>query len=165
MLETGSQVGGYRIEDLVGRGGMGVVYRATHEAFDRAVALKVMAPEVAHDGMARARFERESRLAASINHPNVVTVYDIGEYEGALFIAMELIDGPSLEDLIAGGPLEPGRAVRILEQVAAGLEAAHGLGLVHRDVKPANVLLNDRDDAFVTDFGLAIGGGPGVTQE
>src|SRR3954451_3934071 len=165
MLQTGAHVAGYRIEDLVGRGGMGVVYRATHDGLERTVALKVMAPEVAHDGMARARFQRESRLAASINHPNVVTVYDVGEYEGALFIAMELIVGPSLDDVLAAGAVEPARAVRIIEQVAEGLEAAHALGLVHRDVKPANVLLNERDDAFVTDFGLAIGGGPGVTQE
>src|SRR3954447_17755379 len=121
MLERGALVAGYRIEDLVGRGGMGVVYRATHDGLERTVALKVMAPEVAHDGMARARFQRESRLAASINHPNVVTVYDVGEYEGALFIAMELIVGPSLDDVLAAGAGEPAPAPRVIEPGAGGL--------------------------------------------
>ncbi len=163
-LDSGSQFAGYAIDELIGRGGMGVVYRALQVAFDRPVALKVMAPEVAHDDTSRARFQRESRVAASIDHPNVVRVYDIGEHDGQLYIAMQLVEGPSLETVIADGPLPPARAVHILEQVANGLQAAHELGLVHRDVKPGNVLLDAHDAAFVTDFGLATAGRDGLTR-
>src|SRR5262249_4780077 len=154
-LAPGAQFAGYGIEEVIGRGGMGVVYRARHGEGDREVALKVMAPEVAHDETSRGRFQRESRVAASVAHPNVVPVYEIGEHGGQLYIAMQLIPGPSFESVISGGALAPARVVHILEQVAAGLEAAHALGLVHRDVKPGNVLLDDSDHAYVTDFGLA----------
>ena len=139
-------------------------YRARWINVGREVALKVMAPEVAHDETSRARFQRESRVAASVDHPNVVTVYEVGEHGEQLYIAMQLIAGPSFESLIAAGGLPPARVVHILGQVANGLEAAHALGLVHRDVKPGNVLLDERDHAYVTDFGLATSGPKGLTQ-
>src|SRR4051794_22068680 len=117
---------------------MGVVYRATQLALDRPVALKVIAPEAADDDAFRERFQRESRLAASIDHPNVIPVHEAGEAEGLLFITMRLVDGVDLGRLVqAEGPLRPERAARVLSQVAAALDAAHARGLVHRDVKPA----------------------------
>jgi serine/threonine protein kinase len=166
-LDPGSEFDGYRIDRVIGRGGMGVVYAATEIALGRPVALKIMAPGLADDPQFRARFQRESRLAAAIGHANVVPVYRADESDGRLYIAMQLIDGPSLDALI---PLDPERAVHILGQVAAALEAAHELGLVHRDVKPGNVLLAAGDHAYVTDFGLAIArderlGGQSTTQE
>ena len=165
-LDPGSEFDGYRIDRVIGRGGMGVVYAATEVALGRPVALKVMAPTLADDAQFRARFQRESRLAAAIGHANVVPVYRAGESGGRLFLAMQLIDGPSLDALI---PLAPPRAVRLLGQVAAALDAAHALGLVHRDVKPGNVLVAAGDHAYVTDFGLAIArderlGGAPVTE-
>ncbi len=163
-LEPGSQFADFSIEDVIGRGGMGVVYRARQLDPEREVALKVMAPDVAHDETSRARFRRESRVAASVDHPNVVTVYEVGEHGEQLYIAMQLIAGPSFESLIAAGRLPPARVVHILGQVASGLEAAHALGLVHRDVKPGNVLLDESDRAYVTDFGLATSGREGLTQ-
>src|SRR5918996_351759 len=149
---------GYRIEGLIGRGGMGVVYRATQLALDRRVALKLVAPELAADGEFRERFKRESRLAASIDHPNVITIHEAGEADGQLYISMRYIEGTDLGALIAReGSLDPGRAARVVAQVAAALDAAHASGLVHRDIKPANVLVERRDGeerAYLTDFGL-----------
>jgi serine/threonine-protein kinase len=152
-LQPGAEFDGYRIDRVIGRGGMGVVYAATELALGRPVALKVMAPALAEDAQFRARFQRESRLAAAIGHANVVPVYRAGEAGGRLYLAMQLIDGPSLDVLV---PLPAPRAVHVLGQVAAALDAAHSLGLVHRDVKPGNVLLAAGDHAYVTDFGLAI---------
>lgn len=146
---------GHRIEGLAGRGGMGVVYRATQLDLDRLVALKVITPTLADDPDFRARFVAESKAAASIEHPNVLPVYYAGEREGVLFIVMRYVDGPDLRTLVrANARLDPERAAHIVAQVAAALDAAHAHGLVHRDVKPANVLLGPDDHAYLTDFGL-----------
>jgi serine/threonine protein kinase len=158
-LAPGSVVAGYRIEGVLGRGGMGVVYRATQLSLDRPVAVKVIAPELAGDVTFRARFKRESRIAASIEHPNVIPVYEAGEGEGLLFLTTRYVEGTDLRALLeADGTLEPARAARLLAQVAAALAAAHRRDLMHRDVKPANVLV-DREDgrehAYLTDFGIA----------
>lgn len=154
-LTPGTLVGGYCIEGVVGRGGMGVVYRATQLALERRVALKVIAPELAGDEDFRERFRRESQLAATIDHPNVIPIHEAGETEGLLFLAMRYVEGESLADVLEReGRLEPARATALLGQVAAALEAAHGLGLVHRDVKPANVLVGAGEHVYLTDFGL-----------
>jgi Protein kinase domain len=158
LLSPGSIVGGYRIEELVGRGGMGVVYRATQVALRREVALKLIVPELAEDPEFRRRFERESRIAASIDHPSVIPVYEAGEADGLIYISMRLVDGRDLGQIVATeGQLEPGRAARIIAQVGDALDAAHASGLVHRDIKPANVLVEPgpaEEVAYLTDFGL-----------
>src|SRR5207245_1073931 len=150
----GTELAGYRLDALVGRGGMGVVYRARDLALDRDVALKLLAPELAEDIAFRERFLRESRLAASLEHPNVVPIHDAGEIDRQLYIAMRLVDGTDLKAVLRDGPLDPARAVRIVEQIAAALDAAHARGLVHRDVKPSNALLDEREHAYLADFGL-----------
>ena len=145
----------YRIDGLAGRGGMGVVYRATQLGLDRTVALKVIAPALADDEDFRRRFVAESKAAASVEHPNVIPLYYAGEREGVLFIVMRYVDGPDLRALVrAEERLEPERAAHIVAQVGGALDAAHRHGLVHRDVKPANVLLDADDHAYLTDFGL-----------
>ena len=147
------------MEAVVGRGGMGVVYRATQLSLERPVALKAIAPELAGDATFRERFKRESRIAASIEHPNVIPVYEAGEGEGLLYLIMRYVEGTDLRALIdAEGGLSPERATRIVAQVAAALAAAHRRDLIHRDVKPANVLIDaggERDHAYLTDFGIA----------
>jgi hypothetical protein len=159
QLEIGSVIAGYRVDELIGRGGMGVVYRATNVALNRSYALKVLAPELAGDEQFRERFKREIRIAASLDHPNVVGIHYAGEHDGVLFLAMDLIDGTDLGDVIRRtGPLAPERAVGLLLQITSALDAAHREGLVHRDVKPANVLISvedGREHAYLTDFGLA----------
>lgn len=148
------EIPGYRIDALIGRGGMGVVYRALHLHLQRTVALKVLAPELAASEGFRERFLRESRIAAGIQHPNIVTVFDAGEVDGQLFIAMQYVEGTDLAGLLRDkGRLEPAHALAIVGQVAAALDAAHARGLVHRDVKPANVLIAP-ERAYLTDFGL-----------
>ncbi|HEY5197591.1 MAG TPA: serine/threonine-protein kinase [Solirubrobacteraceae bacterium] len=169
-IEPGDVVGGYVIEAVAGRGGMGVVYRARQEKPDRVVALKVIAPGLAEDPDFRARFERESTIAAQIEHPNVIPVHAVGDDRGVLFIAMRFVAGIDLRSLITeAAPLDPHRAASIVDQVAQALDAAHGHGLVHRDVKPANILLSSaggRDHVYLTDFGLSrpVDGGQGVTR-
>jgi streptogramin lyase len=154
-LSIGSTVAGYRIEAQLGRGGMGVVYRATHLALERPVALKVIASNLVSQEGFRARFLRESQLAASLDHPAVVPIYDSREVDGELIVAMRLVEGGDLRKLLdRGGPLPPERAVALLGQVAEALDAAHAAGIVHRDVKPQNVLI-EGDRAFLSDFGLA----------
>jgi DNA-binding beta-propeller fold protein YncE/predicted Ser/Thr protein kinase len=151
----GSTLGGYRIESLIARGGMGVVYRATQLALERPVALKVIARQLADDEQFRRRFLSESRLAARLEHPAVVPVYDAREDDGELIVAMRLIEGGDLRKLIdRDGPLEPERAVHLLGHIAEALDAAHAAGIVHRDVKPHNILIDGRR-AYLSDFGLA----------
>jgi CHASE2 domain-containing sensor protein len=151
-----SVIAGYRIVALIGRGGMGVVYEAVQLTLDRPVALKLIDPAHADDPEFRARFVRESHVAAALEHPHVIPVYEAREDGGLLFIAMRLVRGPSLADLFAAeAPLAPARAVRLISQVAGALDAAHARGLVHRDVKPANILLHARDHAYLTDFGVS----------
>jgi serine/threonine-protein kinase len=156
---VGTTFAGYRIERVLGRGGMSVVYLAEHPRLKNAVALKLLAPALAEDDAFRERLIRESRLAASLNHPNVVPVYDTGEEDGVLFISMRYVDGPDLREVLQRGPLPLDQAVRVVSQVAAALDAAHARGLVHRDVKPANVLVEPATGeppghVFVSDFGL-----------
>src|SRR4051795_2258532 len=154
-LAPGWQFGAYRIESVAGQGGMGVVYKATQVGLDRAVALKVITPAFANDEEFRARFQREAKLAASIEHPNVIPVYEAGENDGTLFLAMRYVDGTHLKPLLTReGRPEPIRAARFVAQIAAALDAAHAAGLVHRDVKPANALLARDDHVYLTDFGL-----------
>ena len=154
-MPPGTVFAGHRIEAVAGRGGMGVVYRARQLSLDRVVALKVIAPTLIADEAIRRRFLRESRVAASIDHPHVIPIYYTGEEGGVAFIAMRHVAGDDLRTLVRRtGPLEPARAARIAGQMAAALDAAHASGLVHRDVKPANVLLGQGDHAYLTDFGL-----------
>jgi DNA-binding beta-propeller fold protein YncE/predicted Ser/Thr protein kinase len=154
-FSIGSEVAGYRVEELIARGGMGVVYRATHLGLDRPVALKVIARELADRDGFRERFLRESRLAARLDHPSVVPVYDSREVDGELIVAMRLVKGGDLRQLIdREGPLPPQRALNYLAQVADALDAAHAAGIVHRDVKPHNILV-EGDRAYLSDFGLA----------
>jgi class 3 adenylate cyclase/tRNA A-37 threonylcarbamoyl transferase component Bud32/DNA-binding beta-propeller fold protein YncE len=153
---VGSEFAGYLIEGLLGWGGMGVVYKAHDPRLKRSVALKLVAPGVSGDRRFRERFLVETELAASLEHPNVVPVYDAGEVEGRLYLVMRLVDGSDLKSLLAEeGALEPEQAMAICRQVGAALDAAHASGLVHRDVKPSNVLLDERGHAYLTDFGLS----------
>lgn len=154
-FEPGSQIGGYRVDGIAGGGGMGVVYRATQTGLDRTVALKVITPAFAEDEEFRERFKRESRLAASIEHPNVIPIHEAGESDGVLYLSMRYVDGTDLRSLLdREGRLEPRRAARIVAQVGEALDAAHAAGLVHRDIKPGNVLMASGDHAYLTDFGL-----------
>jgi serine/threonine protein kinase len=155
---AGTAVAGYRIVERVGSGGMGVVYRAEETGLgDRPVALKLLPPALAGDPDFRARFLREMRVAAAIDHPNIVPIYRAGEDRGLLYLAMRYVHASDLRRVLeAEGRLEPGRALAILDQVARALDAAHARGLVHRDVKPANILLeNGVERVKITDFGLA----------
>jgi hypothetical protein len=160
-MGPGATFAGYRVESLVGRGGMGVVYRAWDLSLERPVALKLIAPELAQDERFRARFLREPRLAASLDHPGVVPIYQAGEWEGQLYLAMRFVEGSDLKSVLEReGELAPERALVVLAQVADALDAAHRRELVHRDVKPANVLLDEGGHAYLTDFGITkqIGG-------
>jgi CHASE2 domain-containing sensor protein/tRNA A-37 threonylcarbamoyl transferase component Bud32 len=151
-------IAGYRIEEVIARGGMGIVYRARQLALDREVAIKLISFDRVEDPVFRERFKSESRIAAAIEHANVIPVYEAGEDDGLLFIAMRLVDGFDLAQLLTRvGALSPERAVRITMQVAGALDAAHARGLVHRDVKPANVMitLDTPEHAYLTDFGVA----------
>jgi hypothetical protein len=169
-LVLGSEIAGYRIDAVAGRGGMGVVYRATDVELEREVALKLISRELTEDDSFRERFKRESRLAASIRHPCVVTVFRAGEEDGLLYIAMDYVEGTDLKALLRErGRLDPRFAAVVIGQVASALDAAHAKALVHRDVKPANVLVAGTDSdphAYLTDFGLTkdVSSESGMTQ-
>src|SRR3954453_6939357 len=154
IIPHGAEIAGYRIGPQLGRGGMGVVYKAHHLRLDRSAAVKVLTPALAQNEEFRERFIRESQMAATLQHPNVVTVYDAGDDESLLYLAMQFVAGTDLRRLLdLEGRLEPTSTLNMLSQVAGALDAAHAHGLVHRDVKPANVLV-DIDRAYLGDFGL-----------
>jgi serine/threonine protein kinase len=158
-LGPGEELAGYRIARELGRGGMGVVYEAEHLQLGRSAVLKVLAPHLAGDGAFRERFVEESRLVAAIDHPNIVPIYDAGEVGAVLYIAMRYVEGADLKTLLArDGPLDPELAAGLVEQAAAALDAAHARDLVHRDVKPANILVEGAGGRVIlTDFGVARG--------
>jgi hypothetical protein len=161
-MGPGVLFGGYRIDSVVGRGGMGVVYRATDLSLERPVALKLIAPELAQNPAFRERFLREPRLAASLDHPGVVPIYEAGEREGQLYLAMRWVEGSDLRQMLQrSGRLSPEAAVGLLGQVAQALDATHRRGLVHRDVKPANILIDEDGHAYLGDFGISGEAGAG----
>ena len=150
------QFGQYRIEGIIGSGGMGEVYRAYDTRRDREVALKLLPTALSDDPEYQRRFQRESYAVARLREPHVIPIHDYGEIDGRLFIDMRLVDGPNLGALIErGGPLSPERAVGLISQIAEALDAAHADGVVHRDVKPSNVLVTANDFVYVVDFGIA----------
>ena len=169
MLGPGDELAGFVIEAVAGRGGMGVVYRARQRQPDRLVALKIIAEAYAEDPAFRARFQRESSIAAQIEHPNVIPVHAVGEADGVLYLVMRFVEGTDMRAVIAQeGRLEPRRAATIVDAVGQALDAAHSNGLVHRDVKPANILLSTaggREHVYLSDFGLSrhIEGSQGLT--
>ncbi len=160
-LVPGSQLAGYVIEEQVGAGGMAVVFRARDSVLGRLAALKILSPTLAADQAFRVRFLRESRAVASVEEPHIIPVYGAGDADGVLYIATKFVSGGDLADVLqrAGGALEPPRVAMFIEQVAAALDAAHAAGLVHRDVKPGNVLVDVSqgrgEHAYLSDFGLS----------
>jgi serine/threonine protein kinase len=159
----GAEFAGYRLEELIGHGGMSIVYRAEHLRLERTVALKLLMPELSEDESFRERFTRESRLAAALDHPNVIPIYEAGDQDGVFYIAMRYVGGSTLKGLLESeGQLDPARTASIISQVASALNAAHDeKGLVHRDVKPANILIvpghgaDEPDHVYLSDFGIA----------
>ena len=165
MLENGTKVAGYEIEGILGHGGMGVVYEARQLALGRKVALKILAGTLGMDPSFKERFRNEGRIQAAIDHPHIVTVFEAGEWEDSLFIAMRLVRGPNLKEMIIARELEGARTLRILRPIAEALDAAHEAGLIHRDIKPQNILVGSRDRAYLADFGLTKGiDDAGLTQ-
>src|SRR6266511_3147175 len=167
-LPPGERFGDFEILSVAGQGGMGVVYRARQVSLGRVVALKIISPQIASSEDFARRFAYESRLAASIDHPHVVSIFSSGQVGGRSFIAMQWIDGVSLHSMLANDqPLAPDRAVLIVSQIAGALDSAHAAGLIHRDVKPGNILVRSiggRDHAYLTDFGIARRSGAEVTE-
>jgi serine/threonine protein kinase len=153
---TGPTFGKYRLKRLLGRGGMGEVHEAYDTSKDRTVALKILTDVLARDAEFRTRFQRESRAAAMLEEPHVIPIHDWGEIDGCLYIDMRLVRGENLHEILQRGPLEPARAIAIIRQVAAALDAAHAQGLIHRDIKPQNILVTGAEDfAYLIDFGIA----------
>ena len=157
MLQQGATLAGYRIESIAGIGGMGVVYKATQLSLDRPVALKVLSSTLVGNHSFRERFRREGRHAAALEHPNIIPVYEAGESNGLMFIAMRLVDGPTLADVMLGQSVSGREALRIVGAIASALDAAHEAGLVHRDVKPQNILLTAAGHPYLADFGITKG--------
>jgi serine/threonine protein kinase len=154
LLEKGTIVADFRVEAVLGESDLSTVYRAKQLALNRTVALKILAHDLSDDPGFRERFRREGRLQAALDHPHIVPIYQAGEDDQGLFLAMRLVRGPTLKDMIISRELDVGRSLRLLGQVADALDAAHHVGLIHRDVKPQNVLVAARDHAYLADFGL-----------
>src|ERR1700722_14536495 len=168
-LSAGTRIAGYRLEEQIGHGGMAVVFRAADKRLERQVALKILSPALATDDAFRHRFIRESRSAAAVDDPHIIPVFEAGEADGMLFIAMRYVPGGDVGTLVRRlGPLPIARAAAIVSAVASALDAAHAAGLVHRDVKPANMLVDARpgrpDHVYLSDFGLTKGALSSVSQ-
>ncbi|MDP1839946.1 MAG: serine/threonine-protein kinase, partial [Reyranella sp.] len=155
MELTGRSLGHYRVEEEISRGGMGVVYRATDTRLNRDVALKVLPHEVTSDDDGRRRFLREAQAASALEHPHIAVIHGADEVDGVAYIAMELIRGEKLSDLLTRGKLPAARSLELAAEIAAGLARAHEKGIVHRDLKPANVMVTDEGHAKIIDFGIA----------
>jgi len=159
-LAAGTQMGPYRIEGIVGEGGMGSVYRAFDSRLSRDVAVKILPPSVAGDPERLRRFEQEARAAGTLNHPNILTIYDVGTHEGTSYLVSELLEGETLRDRLRGGALPRQKALHFASLIAAGLTAAHERGITHRDLKPENLFITRDGRLKILDFGLAKFAGP-----
>ena len=154
-IRIGQRIGAYNITAQIGAGGMGEVYRARDTRLSRDVAIKILPPDVASNPDRLHRFEQEAQSASSLNHPNIITIYEIGVEDSVSFIAMEYVDGKTLRELLKNGPLAARKVVQIATQLAEGLTKAHEAGIVHRDLKPENVMITKDNYAKILDFGLA----------